>query len=77
MTRQRHEVKPALDEMTFEESMALIKSIREDRRISKFERKERKAAAPKTKKARKSALEKLMDLMTPEERAAIIAQLEG
>jgi len=64
-----------LEEMTPEEAYDLIRSIRADRRLTKERPAERRKVA-RTRDKDKTALDKLLAEMTPEEIAALLGGVE-
>ena len=72
MTRQRADSKLAYDEMTFDEQLAAIKKIREERRIVKHVPKRRLVAARVKKDKDKTSLKRTLGNLSPEELAALM-----
>jgi hypothetical protein len=76
VTIQRHQSKRALDELSFDEAMAQIKAIREDRKIVKFQRKAKAPPKPRTATPKqKDTLNAFLSGLTPAEREAFLKEL--
>lgn len=73
-----HDLVVPIDEMTDEQLLERLRQVRQRREIERPVAK-RKAATveKKTSRARVSKTEDLLDLLSPEERAALISQLSG